>query len=375
MDILHSFVDDFSHFLHSLCAPTWEAAGVYYAFLAFLLACYYLVPGKVELGVLLEDKKTRLPYRVNGWWTFLLLLAAFYGGVALGWWRATVAYDHFWPMFTVANMHVAAVTLFLYVKGRFIEGLPGHGIFHDLFYGVELNPRILDLDFKYFSYRPLIMGWALLIANVAAKQLQLYGYISLPMAVYILFTWWYTVDYLWQEEKICTTWDVIAENLGFGLTWGNYCFFQYFYSIHVHWLLKPFAYSYLQCGFTVGFFFLGYVIFRQCNSQKDLFKRDRQRAIIWGQPAKTTTKGHLLISGWWGVARHANYLGDIMMSIGWTLPTINTFALMPWANAMFFVPFLMHREYRDEKRCAAKYGDEWKEYKRVVPARIVPLLY
>jgi len=37
------------------------------------------------------------------------------------------------------------------------------------------------------------------------------------MALYVLFTWWYTIDYLWVEHKICTTWDIIAERFGFGL--------------------------------------------------------------------------------------------------------------------------------------------------------------
>lgn len=29
----------------------------------------------------------------------------------------------------------------------------------------------------------------------------------------------------------------------------------------------------------------------------------------------------LLVSGWWGVARHINYLGDLIMALAWCLPT------------------------------------------------------
>ncbi len=29
----------------------------------------------------------------------------------------------------------------------------------------------------------------------------------------------------------------------------------------------------------------------------------------------------LLISGWWGIARHINYLGDLLMGLAWCLPT------------------------------------------------------
>ena len=45
--------------------------------------------------------------------------------------------------------------------------------------------------------------------------------------------------------------------------------------------------------------------------------------IIFPTDAETilTSSGRrLLASGWWGVVRHPNYLGDIIMAFAWTLP-------------------------------------------------------
>jgi protein-S-isoprenylcysteine O-methyltransferase Ste14 len=42
---------------------------------------------------------------------------------------------------------------------------------------------------------------------------------------------------------------------------------------------------------------------------------------------------------------------------------------------VYFAVLLIHRERRDEHKCAAKYGDAWREYTRRVPYRIVPGLY
>lgn len=28
----------------------------------------------------------------------------------------------------------------------------------------------------------------------------------------------------------------------------------------------------------------------------------------------------LLVSGWWGLCRHPNYLGDLIMALTWSLP-------------------------------------------------------
>jgi hypothetical protein len=98
----------------------------------------------------------------------------------------------------------------------------------------------------------------------------------------------------------------------------------------------------------------------RANNQKDEFKRVGKKAKIWGKPVTTTKDGRLLTSGWWGtrlcptlsppppslfvlylpppqrakneakdlcvdnidigVGRHINYLGDILIAVGWTLP-------------------------------------------------------
>lgn len=42
---------------------------------------------------------------------------------------------------------------------------------------------------------------------------------------------------------------------------------------------------------------------------------------------------------------------------------------------LYFAVLLVHRERRDEIKCARKYGDDWEEYKARVPWRIVPGVY
>lgn len=34
----------------------------------------------------------------------------------------------------------------------------------------------------------------------------------------------------------------------------------------------------------------------------------------------TATGRQLLVSGWWGMVRHPNYLGDLIMAVAWSLP-------------------------------------------------------
>jgi steroid 5-alpha reductase family enzyme len=59
----------------------------------------------------------------------------------------------------------------------------------------------------------------------------------------------------------------------------------------------------------------GYLTFRGSNSQKDLFRRDPSHPRVRGlQTIRTETGRQLLVSGWWGIARHINYFGDWLMA-------------------------------------------------------------
>jgi protein-S-isoprenylcysteine O-methyltransferase Ste14 len=120
----------------------------------------------------------------------------------------------------------------------------------------------------------------------------------------------------------------------------------------------------------------GYAVFRSANLQKHRFRRDPD-ARVWGrrpQALETAGGGRLLVSGWWGLARHANYLGDLVMALAWCLPCRFAHPL-PYFYLAYSTVLLVHRERRDCARCAARYGRDWETYCRRVPWRIVPGIY
>ncbi len=41
----------------------------------------------------------------------------------------------------------------------------------------------------------------------------------------------------------------------------------------------------------------------------------------------------------------------------------------------YLIVLLLHRDWRDDAKCAAKYKELWTEYTNAVPSRIVPGLY
>ena len=47
----------------------------------------------------------------------------------------------------------------------------------------------------------------------------------------------------------------------------------------------------------------------------------------------------------------------------------------PYFYFIYFAPLLIDRERRDHRVCKKKYGDDWDEYCRRVPYRIIPGVY
>jgi protein-S-isoprenylcysteine O-methyltransferase Ste14 len=122
--------------------------------------------------------------------------------------------------------------------------------------------------------------------------------------------------------------------------------------------------------------FVGYWIFRTSNLQKHKFRTD-PNALIWGKPPEfiATKRGtKLLTSGWWGLARHTNYFGDLTMALAWCLPC-GFSHLVPYFYFIYFTPLLIDRERRDHRVCQEKYGEDWTTYCRKVKYRIVPGVY
>lgn len=119
-------------------------------------------------------------------------------------------------------------------------------------------------------------------------------------------------------------------------------------------------------------FCAGFAIFRGTNSQKHQFKMD-PKALIWGKPP-LVIGGRLLASGFWGMARHMNYTGDLLLALSFCLPCGKTSSLA-YLYFIYLLLLIVHREKRDDERCSRKYGSLWDEYCLHVPYRMLPFVY
>jgi delta14-sterol reductase len=251
----------------------------------------------------------------------------------------------------------------------------------DLYYGRRENPQGLGgrVDAKMFLY---MAGATLLQLNVlsfAAHHVRTFGdAASAGVLLHAALLSWFVLDYLFFERVHLYTYDLFAERVGFKLGWGCLVFYPYFYAVGL-WAVadRPDperSGAWLAASAVV--FFGGWCLARGANMQKFFFKLDPTQPFLGIEPKTVGTGRHqLLCSGFWGVSRHVNYLGEILMASGLTLSLGYPFAIAPWLYPLYYVVLLVPRQIDDDKRCAERYGPLWEEYCRRVPCRIIPGIY
>jgi delta14-sterol reductase len=197
--------------------------------------------------------------------------------------------------------------------------------------------------------------------------------------LYTLLFSFFVTEYLYFEEVHLYTYDIMAERVGFKLGWGCLVFYPFFYPVGL-WALadRPDPHTPLPLlALVVLVFFSGWVLARGANLQKFQFKRDPQ-AKAFGRLEPRTISGHgkhVLAGGFWGLSRHINYLGEILMATALALSLGHPLELAPWLYPLYYIALLVPRQVYDDRRCAENYGPLWDEYRRRVPSRILPGIY
>ncbi|XP_020592756.1 delta(14)-sterol reductase [Phalaenopsis equestris] len=368
---------DLAALLHSFI-PSWSSAGILLSYLVYLALAGAILPGKTVPGAVLSDG-TRLHYRCNGLASLFVLMALLGIGIIMKFVSPTVIADKGAQLFSITFIFSVIVTLLLYITGSksrdkssSLRARVTGNLLHDWWFGVQLNPHFMGVDLKFFFVRAGLMGWLFINLSIFSKSLQA-GDANLSVILYQLFCALYVIDYFFYEEFMTSTWDVIAESLGFMLVFGDLVFIPFTFSIQGWWLLgNKVELSKVAAFMDCLIFLIGYLIFRGANKQKHVFKKD-PKAPIWGKPPKVIG-GKLLASGYWGISRHCNYLGDLLLAFSFSLPC-GASSVIPYFYPIYLLVLLVWRERRDDSRCSEKYREIWGEYCNQVPWRILPYVY
>ena len=339
-------------------------------FLAALFVGSRIVPGRQIDGYDVEGNLHS--YRFNGLALFVLCLGVIGIAQFSDWFSLSTLHTHFVSLFIVANVFAFTMSSWLYIASR-SQKRQSISFWRGMFFGVDAGPTWLGVHLKFFSYRPSLIGLALLNLSFATVQYETQGELSLAMMLYQGFTLFYVFNYFQFEHGMVHTWDMVSERFGWMLIWGDYVLVPFFYCLVGWWLVDPgFDLSPLAAVVITLLYGFGFWLFRGANQQKHHFKRDPNRKI-WGHPAKSLD-GRLLLSGFWGIGRHLNYTGEILIYLSFAL-TAGFSSWVPYLLPAWLATLLIHRSRRDDNRCRAKYGELWQRYTQKVRYSMVPFIY
>lgn len=257
-----------------------------------------------------------------------------------------------------------------------LGGNTGNPIY-DFMIGRQLNPRIGSFDIKFFTeLRPGLILWSCFNICFAVSQYAELGRVTYSMILVIVFQLWYVLDALINEPNVLTTMDITTDGFGFMLAFGNLTWVPMMYCLQARYLSDfPVDLSIPAVVGIIALQLLGYYIFRSANNEKNEFRSNpHRRTVAHLTYIETKTGSRLITSGWWGKARHINYLGDWLMSLAWCLPCGFNSAI-PYFYSIYFAILLLHRERRDDDKCHKKYGKDWERYCSIVKYRIIPGIY
>ncbi len=183
---------------------------------------------------------------MNGLAIFLILLAVCKFGIKAGLFDGTLIYDNYREFLIVSNGIAFAFATYLYLKA-WLAGRAKGSFLHEYWEGAELMPHVMGQNAKMFWLKPSMMMWELINLSFLVKHMELNGgNITTAVLLYNFFTLFYIVDYFYNEQKMTSTWDIIAEHFGLMLVWGDFVFIPYVFSMQSFVLVDPSTYHDLR---------------------------------------------------------------------------------------------------------------------------------
>ena len=344
---------------------------------ALITILHYFLPGRLVTGYVRHSETGELlKYRLNGRLVLIVSIVLWFSIGYLGW----ISFD--WLYLIRWYSLAGASTFGLIFSLAIVLPYPstGRSMVADIFFGRLENPQTGNriIDTKIWLY---LIGAVMLQLNVlsfVAHHYFVFGKISpgifLCGSMLTFFVW----DYLTFEKVHLFTYDFFAERIGLKLGWGCLAFYPYFYLIAL-WSTINLQNSTISAWLLFCFIFIfisGWILSRGANMQKFYFKTQPQKIFLGIKP-KNISDGNLtlLVNGFWGVSRHINYLGEILMGLAIALSVGYPDTIWVWFYPLYYIALLLPRQIDDDKRCSARYGNLWKKYTNKVKYRIIPYLY
>jgi len=323
--------------------------------------------------------------RMNGFLALVLMLAAVpvlvYNKIPL----ALVGQKYF-QLMSMSIIFSFVAALEFYILSRWSakssinqKGNTGNPIV-DIFNGRTTNPTFFGFDVKLETFRGSMIMLALLNVILVTDNIVSGGGKANPSAILAAaFQVLYAMDAMFFEEYYFYSHDAMNSGFGFSLI-SSYVTFPFLPTLITNYILNKspvVAWYYLVLiGLMNG---IGYVIYRSSETQRCEFAKDPANpALAHLETVTTAGNRKLIVSGWWGLVRHPNYLGELLIQWSWVLPAVGALGvtdLVPYYLPAVTTLMLIIRCHQINQRNKKKYGSAWTAYTEDVRSNMLPKVY
>jgi len=243
-----------------------------------------------------------------------------------------------------------------------------------------MNPKYMTLDWKLQMLRYSMMSLAMLnVVLVTDNIVGSGGKVSPTLVMAATFQVLYALDALFFEEYFFQSHDAMNSGFGWSLL-SSYTFFPFLPTLTTLYLINvPVVLPWYTLTAIGLVNLLGYVIYRSSETQRCEFAKDPSNpALAHLETLSTAGNKKLVVSGWWGLVRHPNYLGEVLISWSWILPAVASLgktALVPYYLPVMTTLMLFIRAHQINQRNKRKYGNAWNSYTEKVRSNIIPFVY
>ncbi|XP_030752646.1 delta(14)-sterol reductase TM7SF2 [Sitophilus oryzae] len=339
----------------------------------------------------LPDKQEKRNYRMNGLLSAALLISLTLILETQQISAIKFVLNNYIYLYLSALVVGISLSILAYVRSFYVSvsalnpNIVNKGRIYNFFVGRELHPRIWGLDWKLFVIRSAVLTKLLIDLALVYNKLHVHlnisekafninlNHLTPTNIVFLALATIFTFDWLIFEYTRITSKEVQQEAFGYymAVTYLTLPFINSFVTKYV--LDHNIKLSYWELGLVTALFLLGYIIYRGSNNQKDAFRKNPYSPSFSNLETLPTTQGKkLLCSGFWGLVRHPNYLGHILIELSVIPFILNT----PLLIFVFIkVLFLIYRTLRDSRHCKQRYGTAWDRYCNKVRYHLIPKIF
>ncbi|XP_045449830.1 delta(14)-sterol reductase TM7SF2 [Melitaea cinxia] len=264
-------------------------------------------------------------------------------------------------------------------------------VLYDLFMGRQIHCNLLKVKVKLWLARvsnitTLILailifknGFSIQLADIDNLALNKFDEIiskiqlKPTILVYSMMQIVYSLYFIIGEKKIVSTFYWQSEGLGYLQIISSTLYPYYFTTISKYVADTDLKLSSNILIAASVLYSLGLTIMLISNNIKYEFRKNPLQPSLTHIDSMPTFLGKkLLVSNLWGILRHPNYTGDIMIHVALALPGVFTRNIVAAAPALITIFMFIHRAWRDHNRCRRRYGSAWQRYCKRVPSVIIP---